>query len=193
MYEERNRIVEENLGLVKKAIFLFTNSQITKNNAVLDEDDLMQIGTIALIMAAQTYEPERGTAFSTYAMTYIRNSFYAEFNKQKVNDKKSEISCFESYDEMYASSEFQLQNTYDPYSAEDFRISYDQNLNHILKNRKSSVFRLGKEIFDLRFNGNYTIKESCERLGVPFEKGKSAYSLFKTTLKKEMQLMPSAW
>jgi len=36
--------------------------------------DLMQDGTIALIRAAEKYEPQRGFRFSTYAMYWIRSS-----------------------------------------------------------------------------------------------------------------------
>ena len=62
----RNRIVELNLGLVRKeAHFWVSQCQETY-------DDLLQVGSIGLINAIDKFEIGKGYAFSTFAMPYIR-------------------------------------------------------------------------------------------------------------------------
>jgi RNA polymerase sigma factor (sigma-70 family) len=44
-----------------------------------DRDDLMSIGTVAVLEAIDAFEPERGNRFSTYATTTIRNAYYDRY------------------------------------------------------------------------------------------------------------------
>lgn len=68
MSEERNSLVEQYAYLVP----------ITVNRAVprvpwrIDRDDLVSEGYLALIDAAERFDPERGVKFTTWAMTKIR-------------------------------------------------------------------------------------------------------------------------
>lgn len=57
-------IVEENIGLVHSIAVRFRDRGV-------DLDDLVQIGTIGMIKAVRTFDPERETAFSTYAVPLI--------------------------------------------------------------------------------------------------------------------------
>jgi RNA polymerase sigma-B factor len=62
----RNQIVELNLGLVRKEAHYWVNQcQETY-------DDLLQVGSIGLIVAIDKFEIGKGCAFSTFAMPYIR-------------------------------------------------------------------------------------------------------------------------
>ncbi len=62
----RNRLVEINLGLVRKEAHHWRNQ--------CDEgyDDLVQVGCIGLIQAIERFDISRGLAFSSFAMPYIR-------------------------------------------------------------------------------------------------------------------------
>ncbi|MEM9511266.1 MAG: sigma-70 family RNA polymerase sigma factor, partial [Cyanobacteria bacterium P01_E01_bin.48] len=62
----RNRLVEMNMGLVRK------EAHHWKNQCRETFDDLMQIGSIGLIQAVERFEVSRGLAFSSFAMPYIR-------------------------------------------------------------------------------------------------------------------------
>lgn len=62
--EERNKMVEENLPLVKYAL--------KKYAAYDDYEDLLQEGYLALIIAAQNFDASLGYTFSTYATNCIR-------------------------------------------------------------------------------------------------------------------------
>ena len=53
-------LVENNMGLVRTAALAFRERGV-------EQDDLIQIGTIGLIKAIRGYDPSFGTVFSTYA------------------------------------------------------------------------------------------------------------------------------
>ena len=57
-------LVSENTGLVRSIAFRFTGRGV-------DYDDLCQIGHIGMIKAIRNFDPERKTAFSTYAVPLI--------------------------------------------------------------------------------------------------------------------------
>ncbi len=61
---ERERIITENMGLVHSCAGKFKGKGI-------EYDDLFQAGCVGLVKAADGFEPERGFAFSTYAVPVI--------------------------------------------------------------------------------------------------------------------------
>lgn len=62
----RNRLVELNLGLVRKEAHHWVH-QCTENY-----EDLVQVGAIGLIHAIERFDMAKGHAFSSFAMPYIR-------------------------------------------------------------------------------------------------------------------------
>ena len=62
--EAEERIMELNAGLVNGIAYRFRGRGV-------DFDDLKQIGSIGLLKAIRSFEPERGFAFSTYAVPLI--------------------------------------------------------------------------------------------------------------------------
>ena len=85
--EARNVLVEHNLRLVTHIIkkYAFTDK---------DMDDLISIGTIGLIKAVNTFNPEKSSKLGTYAARCIEN----ELLMMLRNDKKKsrEVSLYES-------------------------------------------------------------------------------------------------
>ncbi len=65
--ELRNEIVCENTGLVLFALQRFLGEGPYQG----DTEDLQMEGTLGLISAVEHYDPDKGTAFSTFAMEYI--------------------------------------------------------------------------------------------------------------------------
>ena len=61
---ERNRLVQENMGLVMSIALRFRGRGV-------EFDDLVQIGSIGLIKAVSNYNPEFNTMLSTYAVYMI--------------------------------------------------------------------------------------------------------------------------
>ncbi len=85
----RNKLVEHNLRLVAHIIKKYYH-------CVSDQDDLVSIGTIGLIKAVNTYNPERNIKLSSYASRCIENEILMHFR----NTKKSaqDISLNEAID-----------------------------------------------------------------------------------------------
>src|SRR5690606_10991210 len=64
--EARNRLIEHNLRLVAHIVKKFENTGE-------DNEDLISIGTIGLIKAIESFQPDKGTKLATYAARCIEN------------------------------------------------------------------------------------------------------------------------
>lgn len=64
--EIRNKIVQLNFGLVRKEAHHWVN-QCTESY-----EDLLQVGSIGIIRAIERFDTTKGTAFSSFAIPYIR-------------------------------------------------------------------------------------------------------------------------
>ncbi len=62
--EAESALIEENLGLVRTVARRFLDRGT-------EYEDLVQIGTIGMVKAIRSFAPERGNAFSTYAVPLI--------------------------------------------------------------------------------------------------------------------------
>lgn len=62
----RNKILELNLGLVRKEVYGWLN------RCQENYDDLLQVGVLGLIRAIERFDDEKGYAFSSFATPYIR-------------------------------------------------------------------------------------------------------------------------
>jgi RNA polymerase sporulation-specific sigma factor len=60
----REELIRRNLKLVRRVALRF-------RRAAVEEDDLFQLGCVGLVKAVDRFDPERGVAFSTYAVPYI--------------------------------------------------------------------------------------------------------------------------
>ncbi|AIE73134.1 MULTISPECIES: RNA polymerase sigma factor SigF [unclassified Synechocystis] len=74
----RNRIMEVNLGLVRKEAHHWT-SQCTESF-----EDLSQVGCLGLIRAIERFDVSKGNAFSSFAIPYIRGEIQ-HFLRDKSN------------------------------------------------------------------------------------------------------------
>ena len=79
--EARSRLIEHNLRLV--AYIVNKNYPEYVRGGQQDADDLISIGTIGLIRAAETFDYAKGKKFSTYASRCIDNQIKMHFRKIK--------------------------------------------------------------------------------------------------------------
>lgn len=77
--EERNKIVEENMALVKSIC-----GKYKALNSSLDYDDLVQIGALGLIAAVDKFDKTRGNKFSTFAYPYIKGYINSSIAKDTL-------------------------------------------------------------------------------------------------------------
>lgn len=85
----RNKLVEHNLRLVAHIIKKYYHTSS-------DQDDLVSIGTIGLIKAINTYNPEKNIKLSSYASRCIENEILMHFRNTKKNTQN--ISLNEAID-----------------------------------------------------------------------------------------------
>jgi len=69
--QAKHQLVTANLRMVQGVVNLYIRNGL---QAQFNAGDLMQEGAMALIRAAEKYEPQRGFRFSTYAMYWIRSA-----------------------------------------------------------------------------------------------------------------------
>ena len=71
-YEQsRNKLIIENMGLVYSQVSKVIKQQNTNSESFLD---LVGVGSIGLIVAVDKFAPDRGNAFSSFAVPYIYGS-----------------------------------------------------------------------------------------------------------------------
>jgi RNA polymerase sporulation-specific sigma factor len=84
----KDRLVEENLGLVRMAIKRYRGFGV-------EDEDLMQIGSVGLIKAARDFDESKQVQFSTYAVTkiigeiktYLRDNGSVKVSRKYKEDK----------------------------------------------------------------------------------------------------------
>ncbi|MFP4296726.1 MAG: RNA polymerase sigma factor SigF [Spirulinaceae cyanobacterium] len=89
--ELRNKIVKLNLGLVRKVAH-----QVSQQCAE-PYDDLEQTGYLGLIRAIERFDPHQGTAFSSFALPYIRGEML-----HYLRDKSSVLRIPRRWQELYS-------------------------------------------------------------------------------------------
>ncbi len=72
----KNELIEHNLRLVAHIIKKYYSSSV-------QQEDLISIGTIGLIKAVNTFDPDKGTRLATYAARCIENEILMQFRAQK--------------------------------------------------------------------------------------------------------------
>jgi RNA polymerase sporulation-specific sigma factor len=146
--EERNRLVEYNMGLVNDAICHYVEGRSMRG--LLTYEDLNQIGLMGLMAAADNFDENKGIEFSTYAETVIRNHIYNAFLKEK----------------RFYNSNLRFENELtSTYYSEDFGETEEavkQTFSEIKSNTKSSISK-GIEALELVIDG-YSYAEIAEKL-----------------------------
>lgn len=101
---ERDKFIEDNIGLVEYAIknkFLFYDF----DNNELTKDDARQIALTGLIRAVDKYEENRGYSFSSYAMKWICGEVFNATKEvkngvrfgRKITHNKKKIDRYSEY------------------------------------------------------------------------------------------------
>lgn len=160
--EAKHILIERNLRLV---------AHVLKKYQSLDEDmeDLISIGTIGLIKAVVTFNPQKNNRLGTYAARCIENEILMMLRAKKKTFK--EVSLYEPIGTDREGNEIQL---YDIIEAEeddahtrialkdDIRILYDR-VESNLSPREKLVLRMRYGLYN---EEEYTQREIAEQLGI---------------------------
>ncbi|MGN0452938.1 MAG: RNA polymerase sporulation sigma factor SigK [Ruminococcus sp.] len=157
----RNKLVEHNLRLVAHIIKKYYANKS-------DHEDLVSIGTIGLIKAINTFNPDKNIKFSSYASRCIENEILMHFR----NGKKSaqDISLNEAIDTDKDGNPLTLIDVLAV--EENFADELDNKLNieKLSEYISSELDEREKTVIMLRYglNGNepLTQREVAEKLGI---------------------------
>lgn len=159
--EEKNRLAEENLGLVYAVINRKFNYEKTTES---DRENYMEEGMIGLARAINTFNPNRGVKFSSYAFICIEHEICRYIKETKTYKRKIQYVCNKSLDEYIEGSEEKLSykdalvDERDAYSSLEDR---EEILNALEKIKLKEI----KYIVLKRAEG-YTYKEIAENIKV---------------------------
>ncbi|MFW5947092.1 MAG: sigma-70 family RNA polymerase sigma factor [Gemmatimonadota bacterium] len=76
----RNRLVERHLALVHH----FAQRMRPRTGEMVDHGDLVSAGSVGLLHAVSSYDPDRGSRFSTFAASRIRGAMLDEMRRRDV-------------------------------------------------------------------------------------------------------------
>ena len=159
--EARRVLIEHNLRLVVYIAKRFENTGIYI-------EDLVSIGTIGLIKAINTFNPEKNIKLATYASRCIENEILMYIRKH--SNERAEISIDEPLNTDWDGNELLLS---DVLSSDDDRISFEIEQYEERQRVRRAVYGLDsreREIIELRYGLNgkreLTQKEVADKLGI---------------------------
>ncbi|MBN2562773.1 MAG: sigma-70 family RNA polymerase sigma factor [Phycisphaerae bacterium] len=144
-HQIRKRLIEANLGLVYD---LVGRSRFDS----LDRDEMSSEGMMALLRAADTFDPWRGYRFSTYAC----NAIIRAFSRSALQDSKRRSRIAGSYE-----VDFEESDTVEARHA-DQRALFAERLQQILRLDNAALTEVEKTVLARRF---------------PFEEGRTRQTL----------------
>ncbi|MFD1360256.1 RNA polymerase sporulation sigma factor SigE [Lentibacillus salinarum] len=157
----RAMLIERNLRLVVYIARKFENTGI-------NIEDLISIGTIGLIKAVNTFNPEKKIKLATYASRCIENEILMYLRRN--NKLKSEVSFDEPLNIDWDGNELLLSDvlgTDEDIITRDIETNVDKRL---LKNALSQLNPREKQIMELRFGlvgqEEKTQKDVADMLGI---------------------------
>lgn len=157
----RNKLIEHNLRLVAHLVKKFEN---TKE----DTEDLISIGTIGLIKAIESYEPNKGTKLATYAARCIENEILMHLRSLKKTRK--DVSLHDPIGQDKEGNEISLIDVLgtdpnDVLDAVQLKIESSKIMQyfHVLDEREQEVIRAR---FGLETGEERTQREIAKELGI---------------------------
>ena len=161
--EARQKLILHNLRLVSHIVRKYYASA-----SGYDQEDLVSIGTIGLVKAVDSFKPENGARFATYAARCIQNEILMHFRSRKK--AQGDVSLSETID---------VDKDGNPLTYADV-ISYDDNIAEEVerKIRVKKAMRLVGSVLDdrerqiilLRYGftarGVMTQREVADKLGI---------------------------
>lgn len=157
----KSRLIEHNLRLVVYIARRFENTGV-------NIEDLISIGTIGLIKAVGTYNPEKNIKLATYASRCIENEILMHL--RKITGQKSEVSFDEPLNTDWDGNELLLSDilgTDNDVVMQPIEADEDRRL---LRRAVETLNDRERTIITLRFGLNgqreQTQKEVADRLGI---------------------------
>lgn len=160
-FANKQLLIEHNLRLVVYIAKRFENTGIGL-------EDLISLGTIGLIKAINTYNPEKNIKLATYASRCIENEILMYL--RKYSNIKSELSLDEPLNTDWDGNELLLSDVLGTDDDEVSRPLEDDADKKMLRDSISVLTPRERRIIELRFGLNnskeFTQKEVAEIMGI---------------------------
>ena len=157
----RRRLIEHNLRLVVYIARKFDNTNV-------GVEDLISIGTIGLIKAINTFNPEKNIKLATYASRCIENEILMYLRKN--TGTKSEVSIDEPLNVDWDGNELLLSDILSVDENEVHKGLEDRADREMLAEAMQKLSPREKQIINMRFGlcgyDEQTQKEVADRLGI---------------------------
>lgn len=161
----RNKLIEHNLRLVAYIV----NKHYSEAR---DTDDLISIGTIGLIRAAETFDPDKDISFSTYASTCIQNQIKMYFRKNK--HRANEVYLNDPIDTDKNGNEITMADIFSDSICVDEEVDLKIDMDKLYKYVNSSLDQREREIIVKRYGLSVnrrasrpmTQREVADQLGI---------------------------
>ena len=160
--EAKHILIERNLRLVAHVLKKYQNLEE-------DPEDLLSIGTIGLIKAVVTFDPNKGNRLAAYASRCIDNEILMHIRARRKSGK--EISLYEPIGTDREGNEVRL---YDVMETEEpdipEKIDLKENIQKLYEKVESDLSQREKLVLKMRYglyNGEqYTQREIARQLGI---------------------------
>ena len=160
--EAKHILIEHNLRLVAHVIKKYQNLEE-------DPEDLISIGTIGLIKAVVTFNPDKGNRLAAYASRCVENEILMYLRSRKKNCK--EISLYEPIGTDREGNEIRLYDIMETDEADiPDRIHLKENIQTLYEKVENELSSREKLVLKMRYglyNGEeYTQREIARQLGI---------------------------
>ena len=160
--EAKHILIEHNLRLVAHVIKKYQNLEE-------DPEDLISIGTIGLIKAVVTFNPDKGNRLAAYASRCVENEILMYLRSKKKNGK--EISLYEPIGTDREGNEIRLYDIMETDEADiPDRIHLRENIQTLYEKVENELSSREKLVLKMRYglyNGEeYTQREIARQLGI---------------------------
>ena len=99
--DAQNLLIENNLRFIKKTAYEVWSAQAELNRSLrISPDDLAQEGSLGLFGCIDSYNPDSGNLFLTYAAPAIRNAMIDYIRSQNVSFEAKNLNSIISLDEL---------------------------------------------------------------------------------------------
>lgn len=99
--DAQNLLIENNLRFIKKTAYEVWSAQAELNRSLqISLDDLVQEGSLGLLGCIESYNPDSGNLFLTYAAPAIRNAMIDYIRSQNVPFEAKNLNSIVSLDEL---------------------------------------------------------------------------------------------
>lgn len=99
--DAQNLLIENNLRFIKKTAYEAWSTQAELNRSLqISLDDLVQEGSLGLLGCIDSYNPDSGNLFLTYAGSAIRNAMIDYIRSQNVPFEAKNLNSIVSLDEL---------------------------------------------------------------------------------------------